>query len=871
MNVNLFKFSNLCGSVYTNGNVVFTPDGNSIFSPVGNRVTCFDLVNHNSLTFSFENRKNISRLAISPSGHVLVTIDEDGHALVTNAVRGLVVHEFHFKEHVRDAKFSPDGRYLAITHGRRVQVWNAPGTRREFSPFVLHCEFLGHYDDVMCLDWSPDSQFVVSGSRDHTARVYSISTIAGFEPRILSGHRDCIISCFFSANGSQIYTIAKDSAVYVWQRQSSISKGDSNADDVAVSAPYFKFLTKHLFTQEHSRVNSAAFHAAAKLLVVGFYSGLFGVYEIGDALSQSLAGDDATAESSPVWRAVHTLSISSRKITSSCINSTGQWLAFGCAGLGQLLVWEWQSETYVLKQQGHAHDLNAVAFSPDGQVIASGGEDGKIKIWNHSSGFCFATLSWHTGPITALQFVPNGSALLSSSLDGSVRATDLIRYRNFRTMVAPKAVQFSCMAVDGSGEIVAAGAVDTFDIYVWSLQNGRLLDVLSAHTAPLSTLAFNPTSGTMASGSWDGSVMLWDVYGGKAVGEKLQHSKEVLAVTFRPDGRELCAATLDGTITFWDPFDVISKGSIEGRRDVAGGRKAMDRMTAKNSASNKHFNSLCYSADGQAVLAGGNSKHVCVYDAVEKVMLRRFVITKNRSVDGVVDFLNSRNMTAAGPRDLIDDPDDEDDEARFRDGLALPGVRSGNMSSRRVRPAVHTKCVRFSPTGRAWAAASTEGVLIYSMDEQFIFDPADLDQDLTPDSVLHALSDKDYSRALVMSLRLNEQDIMQCVLESIPSSEVHLSAASVPPAFLPRLLSFLGLYMESSRRVELCVRWSVELLTRHGRYIQEHVSSCLPPLRQLHKSIEYQRSALSKMCDENTYTLAYMASVADISGSPVII
>lgn len=48
-------------------------------------------------------------------------------------------------------------------------------------------------------------------------------------------------------------------------------------------------------------------------------------------------------------------------------------------GLGQLLVWEWQSESYVLKQQGHFNSMVSLAYSPDGQYIVTGGEDGKVS------------------------------------------------------------------------------------------------------------------------------------------------------------------------------------------------------------------------------------------------------------------------------------------------------------------------------------------------------------------------------------------------------------------------------------------------------------------------------------------------------------
>ena len=61
------------------------------------------------------------------------------------------------------------------------------------------------------------------------------------------------------------------------------------------------------------------------------------------------------------------------------VSPSGEWLAFGCSFMGQLLVWEWQSESYVLKQQGHYYDMNCLAYSPGGDVVATGGDDGKVR------------------------------------------------------------------------------------------------------------------------------------------------------------------------------------------------------------------------------------------------------------------------------------------------------------------------------------------------------------------------------------------------------------------------------------------------------------------------------------------------------------
>lgn len=116
-----------------------------------------------------------------------------------------------------------------------------------------------------------------------------------------------------------------------------------------------------------------------------------------------------------------------------------------------------------------------------------------------------------------------------------------------------------------------------------------------------------------------------------------------------------------------------------------------------------------------------------------QVLLRRFQITLNLSLDGVLDFLNSKNMTEAGPLNLIDDDNSDkedgvDKQTRRKSSYDLPGSMPN-----RGRPIIRTKCLRIAPTGRSWAAATTEGVLVYSIDENFIFDPTDLDMDVTPE------------------------------------------------------------------------------------------------------------------------------------------
>lgn len=123
----------------------------------------------------------------------------------------------------------------------------------------------------------------------------------------------------------------------------------------------------------------------------------------------------------------------------------------------------------------------------------------------------------------------------------------------------------------------------------------------------------------MASSSWDKTVRLWDIFERKGSIETFTHTHDVLTVAYRPDGRQLASSTLDGIINFWDPIDGLLMHTIEGRRDIAGGRLMTDRRSAANSSSGKYFTSLCYSADGSYILAGGSSRYICMYDVADQV------------------------------------------------------------------------------------------------------------------------------------------------------------------------------------------------------------------------------------------------------------
>ncbi|ALC40668.1 CG12325 [Drosophila busckii] len=892
-----YKFSNLLGTIYRNGNLVFTADGNTVISPVGNRITLYDLKNHKSRTLSLESRYNYTNLALSPDGCLMIAVNEIGDAQLISMVSCTVIHRHKFQTGVQCVCFSPDGNYFAVGRANLVFIFCTPGEiTGEYNPFVLKRSFLGGYDDITWLDWSTDSKLLAIGCRDNSTKICAINRVRNFRTYNLNGHTDAIVSCFFELNSFHLNTVSRNGQLCLWecslepsdlteadqntqpeckrktakqlgaqdeseddienviekqiqQNDNDVLQDDSiNGEKIRKAHPfYYKKLGRHYLANEprkeqHDALLTAAnYNRKTKVLVVAFSTGAFYLYELPDV------------------NLIHSLSISEYPISAALFNYTGDWVALASREIGQLLVWEWQSEQYIMKQQGHSSEMTCIAYSPDGQYIATGGEDSKVKLWNTQSSFCFVTFVEHTSGVTAVQFSRNKKFLVSSSLDGTVRAFDVIRYRNFRTFTSPNPAQFACVAVDYSGDLVVAGGQDIFDIFLWSVKTGKLLEIISGHEGPVASVAFSPiaTSSTLVSGSWDKTVKIWNCLESNSEHETIDTLSDVTCVAFNPTSDEIAVATLSGNITIFDIKSAAQVTTIEGRADLGSGRLETDIVTAKKNAGSNYFSTIEYSADGQCILAAGRSTNICIYQVRGAILLKKFTITQNYSLDGLHEFINRKHLSEFGNMALVEQRDEF--EGR-KVTIRLPGVRKGDMSSRRLQLEVRVYCVRFAPTGQAFAAAGTEGLCIYELDKGVVFDPFDLSLEVTPKAAHEALKNLQYTKALVVSLKLSDSNLVTLVLERVPYKDVELICSDLSPEFVQHLLHHLAELLQSTPHIEFYLYWCFCLLTTHGSRdsVFQHTA-----LLELHENISQKYEMINKICDYNKYTLLVLLDKAN--------
>ncbi len=287
---------------------------------------------------------------------------------------------------------------------------------------------------------------------------------------------------------------------------------------------------------------------------------------------------------------------------------TGNLLATGNVN-GEIRLWRMEDSQPTLTIAGHSEWVRSVLFSPDGQTLASCGEDKTVKLWDVSDGRCRAVLEKHTGRVWTLAFSPDGDILASGGDDNTVILWNVETMQHIK-ILGKLDNWVRSIAFNSDGSMIAVGSEDS-TVSLWNIHTGqrehifdKYPDNAHGHKARVRTVAFSSDRNLLASGGTDCTVKLWNVQTAKCLNTLEEHKTQIWSIAFSPNGEMLASGSEDKEIRLWD---------------VSSGQCVRTLYEHEN-----RIRALAFSPDGQTLVSSGDDRTVKFWDIDEGNCLKTF-------------------------------------------------------------------------------------------------------------------------------------------------------------------------------------------------------------------------------------------------------
>lgn len=421
---------------------------------------------------------------------------------------------------------------------------------------------------VNVVAFSPRGDLLATAGEDTTVRIWRVAA-PGVQPAVLAGHGDAVVVLTFSSDGTRLASAGLDGSVRIWR-------------------PYDPAAPAVVLRGHGLTVTAIAFSPSGDRIVTGSQDGTMRLWSTTDPADSQQIFDGADGS----------------EVRAVAFSPDGRWIA----AAGKVMpasapsdaaaapapaspatpatpitdtsaVYIWSATDPAQPPQvrrGHTEAVTSLAFSPDGELLASASLDATVQLWTVADPAAEpTTLEGLTATVTDVTFSRDGTLVAAGSTDTTARIWRL------DNLAAPLAVLLghtgavTDIAFSPDGQLLATAGQDRVARLWATTQSAGPIAVFIGHGGPVNSVAFSPDGRLLATGSADYDARLWWAGAPAASPQRFGgHSRAVSAVAYSPDGRWVASASFDGTARLW-PLEppgapaAVLEGHLQAVRTVA--------------------------------------------------------------------------------------------------------------------------------------------------------------------------------------------------------------------------------------------------------------------------------------------------------------
>jgi WD40 repeat protein len=500
---------------------------------------------------------------------------------------------------------------IAGTNSGLLRAWSTDN-------FEEVAQLLGHKKWVMSLAISSDGSRIVSGSGDRTMRVWDGRT---FKEIGLCEHEDEVNSVAFSPDSTLIASGSDDYTVWI--------RNAGGLEEVTRLVGHENAVTSVAFFPDGTRIASASGDCTVRMWDARTYEPLPGLECSGPVFTISISSDSTR------------LALGERTSGSD-----------GILHVFDTVTLEEHAQVNIFPG---AHLPWAIAFSPGGDLVASGSASGAIQVWDATNLSIIATIRGHHGRVTSITFSSDGSQIVSGSLDGTVCIRPVASSEEQIASIPGHDARVTQVFFSSDGSRLVSGSEDK-TVRIWDGLTCDELAVLHGHEDIVRTVAYSLDGARVISGSHDHTVRVWDALDFQEITVLKGHRGNVNFVTFAPDGALIASCSYDHTVRLWSSSTLQEYARLDGHRDVVW--------------------SVAFSANGTRLVSTSRDKTVRVWDSVKFTQVAELgthaldvnLFFATFSLDG--NAIMTR-LWKHGPSWVCDDEDDSEHFFHVREARGL--------------------------------------------------------------------------------------------------------------------------------------------------------------------------------------------------------